>query len=209
MKLFTGFLVVLSFVTFTRAIGAGEGNAKQGGFKGGKQPFVSDGDEKLNPAKKGAVKAALGGTDAGGFTSKAKPEKESKAGLQKKVIEQFDLNGNGTLEPDEQAAARKAAAERRKNKKKAGQDGAGQSPKSGNGLDEPIGQPMGAGGAGPTGHGQAKLLQKFDLNRDGMLSPDEVAKAQEWMRRNAGPGQGAGQLPLEAGRPPRPQAKRP
>ena len=205
MKLLTCLLVALAYCGLQSRLIAGENNPNNDARKQRMKQFDTNGDGKLSPEEKAAAKAAFSPVAAKEFEGKAKPEKESKAGLQKKVLEQFDANGNGKLDPDEQTAARKAASERRKNKKKGGQNGGGQGVDPGNGVDGLNGQPVGGGANGPVGDGQGKLLQKFDFNRDGVLSAQEMANAQEWMRRNAGQGQRGSKLPPGFGRPPRQQ----
>jgi hypothetical protein len=126
----------------------------------------------------------------------AKAAGEGKAGLQQKILQEFDTNGNGKLDPDEQAAARKAAAERRKSHKhKPGSDaGATSVLEQPQGIQPLNGQPLG-GAAGPRGDGRAKLMERFDLNRDGRLSPQEEARAREMMQKSGGLGRNGGVIP--------------
>jgi len=74
--------------------------------------------------------------------------------IKEMLLQKFDANKNGTLDPDEKAAAMKAMQERK-----------GGSPKGGS---------PGAKDEGPM---MAKLLQKFDTNKNGVLDPDEKAAA--------------------------------
>lgn len=74
--------------------------------------------------------------------------------IKEMMLQKFDANKNGTLDPDEKAAAMKAMQERR-----------GGSPKGGT---------SGSKGEGPM---MARLLQKFDTNKNGILDPDEKAAA--------------------------------
>jgi hypothetical protein len=74
--------------------------------------------------------------------------------MKEMLLQKFDANKNGTLDPDEKAAAMKAMQERK-----------GGSPRGG---------APGAKGEGPM---MAKLLQKFDANKNGILDPDEKAAA--------------------------------
>lgn len=85
--------------------------------------------------------------------------------LKEMILQKFDANKNGTLDPDEKAAAMKAMQERR-----------GGSPKGGS-----SGEP--AKGGGPM---QAMLLQKFDANNNGVLDPDEKAAAMKAMQERKG-----------------------
>lgn len=85
--------------------------------------------------------------------------------IKEMILQKFDANKNGTLDPDEKAAAMKAMQERR-----------GGSPK-GRSSGEP------AKGGGPM---QAMLLQKFDANNNGVLDPDEKAAAMKAMQERKG-----------------------
>jgi len=86
--------------------------------------------------------------------------------IREMILQKFDANKNGTLDPDEKAAAMKAMQERK-----------GAPPKGG-------------------GKMQAILLQKFDANKNGTLDPDEKAAAMKAMQDRKGksggfPGAGA------------------
>jgi hypothetical protein len=158
-----------------------DGKAAKETFKDRLKQFDTDGDGKISAQEKAAAKAAMG-------ENKGKPGNaaENKAGLQKKVLDEFDTNGNGKLDPDEQGAARKAAVERRKNRKKGPQNNADPNAiNQGNGVNGLNGQPLGGGNGGAAGAGQgsgrAKLMEKFDMNRDGILSPEEMARAKQFM----------------------------
>lgn len=90
------------------------------------------------------------------------------------ILQKFDTNKNGTLDPDEKTAAMKAMQERKG------------------------GSPTG-GAPGAKGGGKMKemILQKFDANKNGVLDPDEKAaaiKAMQERRAQSGgaPGAGAG-----------------
>jgi len=89
----------------------------------------------------------------------AAPEEASgkRAELRQKVLQKFDKNGNGQLDPDEREAAREAMQQRRE---QGGRNGAG-----------------GKGGADP--ERRQKLLAKFDTDGDGKLSETEKAAAKE------------------------------
>lgn len=95
--------------------------------------------------------------------------------MREMVLQKFDTNKNGTLDPDEKQAAMKAMQERR-----AGSPGA-----------------KGGPGKGPM---QEMILQKFDANKNGVLDPEEKAAAmksmQERRARSGGTGAaGAGTAP--------------
>lgn len=77
-----------------------------------------------------------------------------RAELRQKVLQKFDKNGNGQLEPDEREAAKEAMQKRR-------EQGGGQ----------------GKEGAGPDPERRKKLLEKFDKDGDGKLSESERAEA--------------------------------
>jgi hypothetical protein len=106
---------------------------------------------------------------------------------QQMALQKFDTNGNGKLDPDEQAAARKAAADARKNKPKKGQQPKDQphdpnAPNASNGINGMNGIPLGgAGNGGSPGRGWSKMLERFDLNRDGQLSEQEMMRAKQMM----------------------------
>ena len=80
-----------------------------------------------------------------------------RAEVREKVLQKFDKNGNGQLDPDEREAAKEAMQKRREQ----------------------------GGGKGPAGQGAAdperrqKLLEKFDTDGDGKLSESERAAAKE------------------------------
>lgn len=80
-----------------------------------------------------------------------------RAELRQKVLQKFDKNGNGQLDPDEREAAKEAMQKRREQ----------------------------SGGKGPTGKGEVdpeirrKVLEKFDTDGDGKLNESERAAAKE------------------------------
>ncbi len=79
--------------------------------------------------------------------------------IKEMILQKFDANKNGTLDPEEKAAAMKAMQERKGGGPKGGAPGAKGDPAKGEG-------PM-----------MARLLQKFDTNKNGVLDPDEKAAA--------------------------------
>jgi hypothetical protein len=88
--------------------------------------------------------------------------------IKEMMLQKFDANKNGTLDPEEKAAAMKAMQERRGGSPKGGSPGS-------------TGEP--AKGGGPM---QAMLLQKFDANKNGVLDPDEKAAAMKAMQERKG-----------------------
>jgi hypothetical protein len=99
--------------------------------------------------------------------------------MKEMLLQKFDANKNGTLDPDEKAAAMKAMQERKGGRSKGGSPGA----KDGSAKDG--------------GKMQEMLLQKFDANKNGVLDPDEKAAAMKAMQERRGksggaPGAGAG-----------------
>jgi hypothetical protein len=108
---------------------------------------------------------------------------------QQMALQKFDTNVNGKLDPEEQVAARKAASEARKNKNKKGQQPSqqpqnGNAANAGNGINGLNGMPLGGGGgngANSQGGGWAKMLERFDLNRDGQLNEQEMMRAKQMM----------------------------
>jgi hypothetical protein len=201
MKTLLGMLSAVICLALITPLFAGEGKPNKEALKERMKQLDTDGDGKLSAEEKAAGKAAAGERKPG------KPgAKESKVGLQQKILEKFDSNGNGKLDPDEQAAAKKASKERRKHKGKPGEEGTDAPPfNPGDGIGGLNGQPVAGGPAsGPRGDGRAKLLERFDFNRDGQLSPEEMAQAKQWMAKLGGPGQGGVGLPPGIGRPGKP-----
>lgn len=88
--------------------------------------------------------------------------------IKEMLLQKFDANKNGTLDPDEKAAAMKAMQERR-----------GASPKG----DTPGSPGDSAKDSGPM---RAMVLQKFDANKNGVLDPDEKAAAMKAMQERKG-----------------------
>jgi len=80
-----------------------------------------------------------------------------RAEFRQKVLDKFDRNGNGQLDPDEREAAKAAVQKRREQ----------------------------GGGKGPAKQGEPdpergrKLLERFDKDGDGKLSETEKAAAKE------------------------------
>lgn len=86
---------------------------------------------------------------------------EGRGKIREMLVQKFDANKNGTLDPDEKAAAMKAMQERK---------GGGPGTK-------------GAPGKGPM---QEVILQRFDTNKNGVLDPDEKAAAMKAMQERKG-----------------------
>lgn len=78
-----------------------------------------------------------------------------RAELRQRVLQKFDKNGNGQMDPDEKEAAKEAMQKRR-------EQGGGKGP--------------GRQG-GPDPERRQKLLEKFDTDGDGKLSETERATA--------------------------------
>jgi Ca2+-binding EF-hand superfamily protein len=78
-----------------------------------------------------------------------------RAELRQRVLQKFDKNGNGQLDPDEKEAAKEAMQKRR-------EQGGGKAPGRQGGRDPERRQ---------------KLLEKFDTDGDGKLSESERAAA--------------------------------
>ncbi len=85
--------------------------------------------------------------------------------MKEMMLQKFDANKNGTLDPDEKAAMMKAMQERK--------GGAPGSP----------GAAKGGPGKGPM---QEMILQRFDANKNGVLDPDEKAAAMKAMQERKG-----------------------
>ena len=80
-----------------------------------------------------------------------------RAEFKQKLLQKFDRNGNGQLDPDEKEAAKAAMQNRR-------EQGGGKGP---------------GGKGGPDPERRQKLLEKFDKDGDGKLSDTEKAAAKE------------------------------
>ena len=111
-----------------------------------------------------APKQRPGAAGAGGGQGREK--------MKELMLQKFDANKNGTLDPDEKAAMMKAFQERK-------------------------GGAPGTKGGAAKGGGQMQelILQKFDANKNGVLDPDEKAaamKAMQERRAQAGGAPGAG-----------------
>lgn len=91
------------------------------------------------------------------------PKGAGREKMKEMMLQKFDANKNGTLDPDEKAAAMKAMQERRGGSAKGGGPGA-------------------KGG----GKMQEMILQKFDANKNGVLDPDEKAAAMKAMQERRG-----------------------
>ena len=81
----------------------------------------------------------------------------TQADRRQKVLQKFDKNGNGQLDPDEREAAKEAIQKRR-------EQGGGKGP---------------GGQVGQDPERRKKLLEKFDTDGDGKLSDSERAAAKE------------------------------
>ncbi len=101
--------------------------------------------------------------------------------IKEMMLQKFDANKNGTLDPDEKAAAMKAMQERR-----------GGSPKGGS--PSTTGEP--AKGDSPM---MARLLQKFDTNKNGVLDPDEREAAMKARNAKSGGPPTSGGASTESG----------
>jgi hypothetical protein len=116
---------------------------------------------------------------------------EKKAEAKVDLLARFDANGNGRLDPDERKAAVAERAKQRKDRKKQAKQAAAQPvpthpPAAG-------GNAAGSVGSSARGDGRAKLLAKFDRNRNGRLDGPEIEAANAAMK-NARKGQ-AGAAP--------------
>jgi Ca2+-binding EF-hand superfamily protein len=91
--------------------------------------------------------------------------------MQQQMLQRFDKNGNGQLDPEERQAMMQAM---QTDSPPGGQLPAGQ------------GKPAGQNGAGSNPQMQQRALQQFDKNGNGQLDPDEREAAMQAMqqRRN-------------------------
>ena len=118
----------------------------------------------------------------------------SSAERRARILERFDENGNGQLDPQERAAAMKALKDRRDGKQKGGD-------KSGPGRDGDSPK-RDKSKRGQSSDRRAQILKQFDKNGDGRLDQAERQAAMKAMRERRGsgskrPGKGntAGQKP--------------
>ena len=101
--------------------------------------------------------------------------------MQARLLKQYDKNGNGKLDPDEQQAARKAMQERMQ------ANGGGKGGPAGKaGTGGKTGTPGQPGAAGMNPEMKQKMLDKFDKNGNGKLDPDELQAARQAMQANGG-----------------------
>ena len=183
MKTQLGFCFGLICLVLARPVFAVDGKPSKESVKERMKQFDTDGDGKLSADEKAAAKQLLGERKSG----KPGDASTGKRTMQQMILEKFDANGNGKLDPEEQTAARKAAIEMKKNKGKRGQNQGQPNGENafnpGNGLNGLNGQPLGGNGGGARGNGsgRAKLLERFDMNRDGRLSEEEMARAKQMM----------------------------
>ncbi len=96
------------------------------------------------------------------------------------MLQKFDANKNGVLDPNEKETMMKAIQERK-----------GGGPKGG--APGPKGGAPGAKGGPAKGGGQIQemLLQKFDANKNGVLDPEEKEAAKKAMQERRGKAGGA------------------
>jgi Ca2+-binding EF-hand superfamily protein len=110
--------------------------------------------------------------------------------MRQQMMQQFDANGNGQLDPNEQQALQQFMQSR------------------GMGMGGRPGGPGGPGGGKPGGGGgpgggmmspemRQQMLQKFDTNGNGQLDPEERQAAQQFMQSR---GMGMGGPPGAGGK---------
>jgi hypothetical protein len=114
--------------------------------------------------------------------------------VQQQLLQKFDTNGNGQLDPNEQQAAAQFIQQQMQGAGGQGGRGAGMGGRQGGGKG--FGGRPGAGGQGAAGQGaggmagammnpqvQQQLLQKFDTNGNGQLDPNEQQAAAQFMQQ--------------------------
>ncbi|MEE2707352.1 MAG: hypothetical protein VX988_09890 [Planctomycetota bacterium] len=116
------------------------------------------------------------------------------------ILEEFDENGNGELDPPERERARAAARRRREgdDNRPPQREGEGNRPPRGEGGEgEGNRPPRGEGGEGRgpqlTPQQRAGLIRRFDRNGDGQLTGREAESANRFLRENAGGNRGGGE----------------
>ncbi|HEY5315783.1 MAG TPA: hypothetical protein VIK18_24860 [Pirellulales bacterium] len=117
-------------------------------------------------------------------------------------LQNFDANGNGKLDPDEQQAATKYLQQMQQQIQATGGQAAGGQGAGGLGAGGRPGAGRGPGGQMGTGGGQGfgmmspqmqqQLLQKFDANGNGQFDPVEQQAAMKFVQQMQGGGQGMG-----------------
>lgn len=121
-----------------------------------------------------------------GNSTRADEKKLAEQGsLGQSLINRYDTNGNGKIDPEESEAAKAELSKRRgggrgPNSGEKG-PGAGKGPK-GKGLGE--GKGIGQGNGIGQGKGREALLKKFDANGNGQLDPPEREAAKAAMEKN-------------------------
>ena len=135
--------------------------------------FDKNGDGKIDEAEKRAAREAFmkrrggPGKDGKGRPGKGRPGQFDRAA----ILKQFDKNGDGKLDEAERQAAREAFMKRRGGRDR-GKFGQG---RPGGPVDGP--KPR---------IDRAKLIEQFDADGDGKLSPEERRKAMETLRKKRG-----------------------
>ncbi len=135
--------------------------------------FDKNGDGKLDEAERQAAREAFMKRRGGpGKAGKGRPGKGRPGGLDRAaILKQFDKNGDGKLDEAERQAAREAFMKRRGGRDR-GKFGQG---RPGGPVDGP--KPR---------IDRAKLIEQFDADGDGKLSPEERRKAMETLRKKRG-----------------------
>lgn len=100
-----------------------------------------------------------------------------------RLMQQFDANRNGVLDPDERARAREHTgsrfADRPRHWPQPGSDGEGRP----EGFEH-----RGGPGPGPgPGRLRGELMRRFDADHDGKLGPQEESSLLEWLRQGPAP----------------------
>jgi len=124
-----------------------------------KKPFNADGQGELTGEEIAKMKAAIAKLKAAREAAMKKRWESMSPEARKRILEKFDENNNGVLDPPEAARAREAMRSRR---------GAG-----GGRGDRPAGR-------------REQIIKEFDQDGDGKLGPEEREAAKKALRERMG-----------------------
>ena len=132
--------------------------------------------------KRGATDSKRPGQGQAAGNRSPKNNAPDNAQRRARILERFDQNGNGKLDPDERAAAIKELQSRRNDQR--GKPGQGKSDqgKSDRGKSRQGQSRQGKSDQGKSGDRRSQILEEFDKNGNGQLDPEEKQAAIKAMR---------------------------